>query len=110
VAFADQSVDIDQFRVGHGYSRAEIATVGNVSPPIGSRDPHWAQGIISFSNAVLLLVTFDKANKPDYAYEDRSRCRSSWTLWPYCERRHCSRSISILIMSLLFENLQPLRN
>ncbi len=38
----DQSVDIDQFPVVHGYSRAEIATVGNVSPPTGSRDPHWA--------------------------------------------------------------------
>jgi hypothetical protein len=67
----NESIFFENFQLGRTYSRQEIARVGRVTEPSGSRDPHWAMGIIPFSNAVLLLVTLDKANKPDYAYEDR---------------------------------------
>jgi hypothetical protein len=66
-----EHIGLDGFRVGGLYSRMDIAAVGAVRAPAGSRDPHWDRGLIEFDNAILLMVTLDKAETPDYPYEDR---------------------------------------
>lgn len=76
--FADQRVAVENFVIGKAYSRSEIASTGKVSAPINSRDPHWSQGIVSFANAVLFLVTLDKSDREDYRYEDRFEGDSFW--------------------------------
>jgi len=45
-----------------------MAQAGDVAPPTGSRDPHWSNGLVRFSNATLLLVTLEK---DDGGYDDR---------------------------------------
>jgi len=62
----NESIVVRTFQLGRTYSRLEIARAGQVTEPAGSRDPHWSTGIVPFTNAVLLLVTLDKANKPEY--------------------------------------------
>jgi hypothetical protein len=46
--------------LGEPYSRKEIAAAGRVEQPTGPRDPYWSTGIVSFENAILLLVTLEK--------------------------------------------------
>jgi len=45
-----------------------MAQAGDVALPTGSRDPHWSNGLVRFSNATLLLVTLEK---DDGGYDDR---------------------------------------
>lgn len=51
--------------LGEAYSRKQIAAAGHVEQPTGPRDPYWSTGIVSFDNAILLLVTLEK-NEFDY--------------------------------------------
>ncbi len=78
MAFTDQRIAIQNFRIGRPYSRAAMAAEGRVSAPSSSRDPHWSQGIVAFSNAVLLLVTLDKTARDDYQYKDYFQGGSFW--------------------------------
>lgn len=63
-----ETFDTRALVVGNEYSRVEMAEAGGVAPPIGSRDPHWSNGLVRFSNATLLLVTLEK---DDGGYDDR---------------------------------------
>lgn len=57
----------DGLVIGKTYSRKEMAHAGGVKPPTESRDPRWTSGVVSFSNATLLLVTLEKR---DGGYDD----------------------------------------
>lgn len=65
---AHETFDTRGLTVGNEYSRAQMAGAGGVLPPTSSRDPHWSNGFVRFSNATLLLVTLEKG---DGGYEDR---------------------------------------
>ena len=56
----NEAFSIDAFRLGAGYSRPEIAYAAHVTPPIGSRNSLWSQGIVTFSNVAVLMVTLDE--------------------------------------------------
>lgn len=62
-----EQIQLSSFVVGNAYSRKDIAELGQVTPPVGSRDPHWSNGIVVFDNATVLLVTLQKTH---YDYED----------------------------------------
>lgn len=70
-----ETIRLDGFELGMGYSRVEMSRVGSVIPPAGSRDPHWSSGIIVFDNAVLLLVTLEKE---EYGYLDNFDADLFW--------------------------------
>jgi len=53
----DQILNIEQFHIGHPYSRKDVADTGEVPRPKQDRD--WS-GIVSFKNCTLLFVTLDK--------------------------------------------------
>lgn len=63
-----EKFDTQRLVVGNEYSRLDMAELGGVLPPTGSRDPHWSNGFVRFSNATVLLVTLDK---DDGGYDDR---------------------------------------
>jgi len=63
-----ETFDTRALVVGNGYSRVQMAEAGGVAPPTGSRDTHWSNGLVRFSNATLLLVTLEK---DDGGYDDR---------------------------------------
>ena len=65
---AQETFDTQRLIIGREYSRVEMAEAGGVQPPTGSRDPHWSNGLVRFSNATLLLVTLEKE---DGGYDDR---------------------------------------
>lgn len=67
-AVKSEVLRLSQFHVGSTYSRAEIASAGEVKPagPLGPR----GAGIAEFSNATIFLVTLDKQGR-EHAYEDR---------------------------------------
>src|SRR5579872_4105776 len=100
--FADQKVAVQNFTVGQPYSRPQIAATGRVSLPKNSRDPHWAQGIVTFANAVLLLVTLDKSDRPDYQYEDRFE--GDWFWW---QSQNSQTQSSPVIAKVLAGALEP---
>ena len=98
--FADQSIKIERFQVGLEYSRSEIAAVGKVNAPKSSRDPHWSQGIVEFSNAILLLVTLDKTGRKNYKYDDWFRRKTFW--WQSQDRQtQRSRTIGRILSGAL---------
>lgn len=100
--FADQRVAVQNFTVGQSYSRPQIAATGKVSLPTNSRDPHWAQGIVTFANAVLLLVTLDKSDRQDYQYEDRFE--GDWFWW---QSQNSQTQSSPVIAKVLAGALEP---
>src|SRR5262245_56859865 len=51
------AIDLSQLRLGQGYSRADVATIGGVRLPRRGRDSLWLEGIVEFSNAFLFSVT-----------------------------------------------------
>ena len=53
----EQILNIEQFQVGHPYSRKDVADAGEVPRPKQDRD--WS-GIVTFKNCILLFVTLDK--------------------------------------------------
>lgn len=63
-----ETFDTRALVVGNEYSRVQMAEAAGVAPPTGSRDPHWSNGLVRFSNATLLLVTLEK---DDGGYDDR---------------------------------------
>jgi Domain of unknown function (DUF3427)/Domain of unknown function (DUF3883) len=72
------AVNLSKLKIGQGYSRADVATIGGVRLPRRGRDSLWLEGIVEFSNAALLFVTLDKSERPDYAYEDRFEGALFW--------------------------------
>ncbi|HEY4210641.1 MAG TPA: DUF3427 domain-containing protein [Steroidobacteraceae bacterium] len=102
VAFADQRITIQNFQIGQSYSRPEIAVTGEVSAPTNSRDPHWSQGIVPFSNAVLLLVTLDKSDRDNYQYDDRFEGDTFW--W---DSQNSQTQKSPVIANILRDALEP---
>lgn len=102
MAFADQKVAVQNFVIGQAYSRLQIAAAGNVITPMSSRDPHWAQGIVTFANAVLLLVTLDKSDRKDYQYEDWFEGDSFW--W---QSQNSQTHSSPVIAKILAGTLEP---
>ena len=63
-----QLKNLDLFHIGQGYSRKEIAKIGDVKIP-GNRD--WS-GIVRFANCILLFVNLDKSQQQieDHKYND----------------------------------------
>lgn len=61
--------------LGEAYSRKEIAAAGGVEQPTGPRDPYWSTGIVSFDNAILLLVTLEKS---EFNYVDYFEGETFW--------------------------------
>ena len=65
--------------------------------PTNSRDPHWSQGIVVFSNAVLLLVTLDKTGRKNYQYDDRFQREMFW--WQSQDRQSQKSAVIGRILS-----------
>ncbi|WP_053062325.1 DUF3427 domain-containing protein [Photobacterium aquae] len=64
----NENLAVENFVIGHCYSRKDVARVGCVTPPKQDRD--WT-GIVSFNNCVLLFVTLDKGDfEKDIQYHD----------------------------------------
>ncbi len=57
---------LDRFEVGAEYSRQLIASLGGVPVPAEVYGTPWADGIVEFENAVLLLVTLEKTADVNY--------------------------------------------
>lgn len=72
-----ETIDLAEFQIGEIYTRKTIAEIGRVQAPEGSRDPYWSMGIVTFDNALLLLVTLEKESE-DYTYEDQFDGRLFW--------------------------------
>lgn len=64
----DEVLDLGSFVVGGSYSRPEIAALGGVTIPESIFSTVWSQGIVEFSNVVILFVTLEKEG--DYTYDD----------------------------------------
>jgi len=62
------TLNFSGLEVGNSYSQAEIARIGNVLQPEGSRDPVWSKGLASFANAVALFVTLQAVNIAKHPY------------------------------------------
>lgn len=100
--FADQKIAVQNFVIGQAYSRAQIAATGKVTTPVNSRDPHWAKGLVTFANALLLLVTLDKGDRKDYQYEDWFEGDSFW--W---QSQNSQTQRSPVIAKVLAGTLEP---
>jgi len=64
----DESIDLAPFVLGSEYTRPQIAEQGGVTVPTSIFETNWSQGVVEFSNAVLLFVTLEKDG--EYAYQD----------------------------------------
>ncbi len=69
VAKIKEGIELSDFAIGGAYAKLDIARIGRVTPPPSFRAGGWSTGILSFKNAVLLLVTLDKG-EGDANYED----------------------------------------
>jgi hypothetical protein len=64
----NETFDTEAFALGSGYSRPQIASLGQVEPLVSQRE--WT-GIVEFANCVLLFSTLDKSDLPaEHQYAD----------------------------------------
>ena len=70
-----EQLQLSEFAVGGSYTRKEMAELGDVTLPVGPRDPHWGNGIVVFDNVTILLVTLEKTH---YDYQDNFEGGDFW--------------------------------